>query len=566
MNSQQVQDIRLMYEAVYNEELREKAEEYNNTVYDEDIVEVATEYFYTYGLNSDGVDILIEKVGLDNFVEFVYGLSEDLVVLTEARSARRRSGGPSYDEVKAKIDAKEAAKKKAKKSAQERTETERKEPESKGPDTEAKAEQPKSKKPIRDAIARQILAGMERHRKATQTAGRLASETGKTLGKAASVAHEAGRRAGEHVKKHGLKSLANEEYIDEAGMDMFSTPAYKKSKADAAAKFYTQPVKPLPPYGNAPRGASGPHAADAAVGTQTLIKPYNARSVVPRFPGLTLPEPDNSVPRVNIPKFPSPKTRDDGRTEKPKRTPRETPIVTPPVAQKQKPPKVTTPPVVSQKPQLPKTPNPLMVDMPKGPGSMAPPEKPSVPASTGPRTPISPGSFGGGVGTKPTGMSGGTSTVRGLDRSVTSGLTTKPQDEAQKKAREKSALSQRVAGYRSGGPSAGVREEFDLFDYLLEYLVAEGYADTNQDALVLMANMSQEDLDEATRFFYKLQAKGKRGSKTAQAQLRSDADLETQKNRKIRQQQTRQRQEREPEEDERDHGSMSAAERNPSMR
>lgn len=180
--------------------MREKAEEYNNTVYDEDIVEVATEYFYTYGLNSDGVDILIEKVGLDNFVEFVYGLSEDLVVLTEARAARRRSGGPSYDEVKAKIDAKEAAKKQAKKSAQERTETERKEPESKGPDTEAKAEQPKSKKPIRDAIARQILAGMERHRKATQTAGRLASETGKTLGKAASVAHEAGRRAGEHVK------------------------------------------------------------------------------------------------------------------------------------------------------------------------------------------------------------------------------------------------------------------------------------------------------------------------------------------------------------------------------
>jgi hypothetical protein len=85
------------------------------------------------------------------------------------------------------------------------------EPESKGADTEAKAEQPKSKKPIRDAIARRILAGMKRHREATQTAGRLASETGKTLGKIASVTREAGRRAGEHVKKHGMKSLANEE-------------------------------------------------------------------------------------------------------------------------------------------------------------------------------------------------------------------------------------------------------------------------------------------------------------------------------------------------------------------
>lgn len=208
MNSQQIQDISLMYEAVYNDELREKAEEYNNEVTDEDIVEVATEYFYTYGLNSDGIEILIEKVGLDNFVEFVYSLSEDLMVLNEARSAKKRKGGPSYEEVKAKIEAKEAAKKRSKKAAQERTETERKEPESKGADTEAKTEQPKSKKPIRDAIARQILAGMERHRKGME----LARETGKTLGKIASVTHEAGRRAGEHVKKHGLKSLAKEEF------------------------------------------------------------------------------------------------------------------------------------------------------------------------------------------------------------------------------------------------------------------------------------------------------------------------------------------------------------------
>ena len=212
MNSQQVQDMRLMYEAVYNDELWELANEYNNTIYDEDIVEVATEYFYTYGLNEDGINILIEKVGLDNFVEFVYDLSEDLTILTEERSARgRRTGSESYADVKAKIDAKEAAKKKAKEEAQKRKESERMEPASNGADTESKKEQPKSKNPIKDAIARQILAGMKRHREATQTAGRLAGETGKTLGKIASVTLEAGRRAGEHVKKHGLKSLANEE-------------------------------------------------------------------------------------------------------------------------------------------------------------------------------------------------------------------------------------------------------------------------------------------------------------------------------------------------------------------
>jgi len=35
-------------------------------------------------------------------------------------------------------------------------------------------------------------------------------------------------------------------------------------------------------------------------------------------------------------------------------------------------------------------------------------------------------------------------------------------------------------------------EGVDLFDYLLEYLVAEGYADTNKAALAIMANMSEE--------------------------------------------------------------------------
>ena len=179
---------------------------YSNLNYNQDIVEVATEYFYTYGLNEDGIDILIEKVGLDNFVEFVYDLSEDLTILTEARSAKRRTGSESYADVKAKIDAKEAAKKEAKEAALKRKESERVEP---GADTESKKKQPKSKKPLRDALAKRILDGMERHRQATQTAGRLAGETGRTLGRIASLAGEAGRRGVEHVKTHGMKSLAN---------------------------------------------------------------------------------------------------------------------------------------------------------------------------------------------------------------------------------------------------------------------------------------------------------------------------------------------------------------------
>jgi len=73
-------------------------------------------------------------------------------------------------------------------------------------------------------------------------------------------------------------------------------------------------------------------------------------------------------------------------------------------------------------------------------------------------------------------------------------------------------------------------------------------------------------VDEATRLFYKLQAKGKRGSSTAKAQDTSDADLETQKNLKMKKQRQKQMRNREDDNDSRDHGSLSAAERNPNLR
>lgn len=72
-------------------------------------VEIATEYFYEMGLNENGIDILIEELGEEEFVNWVYDIAEEYT-LSEARSAKRRSGGKSYAEVKAEIDAKERAK------------------------------------------------------------------------------------------------------------------------------------------------------------------------------------------------------------------------------------------------------------------------------------------------------------------------------------------------------------------------------------------------------------------------------------------------------------------------
>jgi hypothetical protein len=46
------------------------------------------------------------------------------------------------------------------------------------------------------------------------------------------------------------------------------------------------------------------------------------------------------------------------------------------------------------------------------------------------------------------------------------------------------------------------QESYDLFDAILEYLVAEGYADTNAAAIKIMANMSEEWRESITEGAY----------------------------------------------------------------
>jgi len=66
---------------------------------------------------------------------------------------------------------------------------------------------------------------------------------------------------------------------------------------------------------------------------------------------------------------------------------------------------------------------------------------------------------------------------------------------------------------RGSGNAAArrMREEFegDLFDFILEHLVAEGYADTNEAALAIMANMSEEWREEIVDEGYKKLPVGK---------------------------------------------------------
>ena len=56
--------------------------------------------------------------------------------------------------------------------------------------------------------------------------------------------------------------------------------------------------------------------------------------------------------------------------------------------------------------------------------------------------------------------------------------------------RDSAGVERHTSGARM--PKKDQKESFDLFDYILEHLVAEGYADTNENALVIMTNMSEE--------------------------------------------------------------------------
>jgi len=415
MNSEQIKDMHLLYNAVYNEELREQFEEYNNTVYDEDIVEVATEYFYSYGLNADGIDILIEKIGLESFVEYVYELSEDLI-LTEARKVSKAKKQPGS------LRSRQQEKLAAQRAASDKKEVERTEPESRDAESEAKAEQPKSKKPertsIADRISNAIKSGVERHNKATATAGRLAGETGKTLGKLAKgvghIAGQFGAGAGT-VAKASKKAVVGEEV--EAWVNSLVEEGYDLSEYtwDDMYEIYLDEASPSNP--NLYTGRHGQTPQQYMAGRSDAGK---------RISGDERNGPASYTSRWY------------------KNSPTTAPGARP----------VNTPKVSNAELNYART------------------AHNSASGKDWNRV--------GGPKGLPKGKGGGNSA-----QDVTDDPNSKP-------------IAARWRNYTIGGSQgygiAGIKlaDSYDMFDYILEHLVAEGYADTNAEALVIMANMSEE--------------------------------------------------------------------------
>lgn len=220
-------------------------------------IEIATEYFYKEGLNEDGIDILIEKLGLEEFVNFVSDLSEEYI-LTEASETRLQKMAAKKNKIlvgpkgsKPQSTTKAAIKKmggitKKIGSSQKPSSTISKE--RKVAVKTAVAKQP-DKKPVRDAIARGILgavnaykAGMERHKAATATASRLAKETGKTIGKASKGVGHVAKEFGSGVTATGTAAkkvktaVVGEEITPKTSEDQNKTQQIQKPDPVAQAR------------------------------------------------------------------------------------------------------------------------------------------------------------------------------------------------------------------------------------------------------------------------------------------------------------------------------------------
>jgi hypothetical protein len=225
-------------------------------------VEIATEFFFEQGLNEDGVNILIEELGLEDFAQFVFDLVEEYT-LTEARRSGRiepvTKGGKSVANLKG--GAKTAAIKRLRAQKAASRSAEGSSSNSSGMKAalqrqsavaNAKKQQP-AKKPLKDRIAKGVLGainayqkGMERHRAATATASKavkVAAKGASEFGKGVA----SGVKTTAKVAKAAHKVLNNSYEMDEAvyggekkepeDKRMIVTAADKKANTKAWQKF-----------------------------------------------------------------------------------------------------------------------------------------------------------------------------------------------------------------------------------------------------------------------------------------------------------------------------------------
>jgi len=238
-----VQELRNLQEAYLNV--------YKNEQSNEKEVEIASHYFCEMGLNEIGVEILIEELGVEEFVEFVYDISENYY-LTEARAGRVRiepvtAKGTPFKSGKPTGKSLERLRKKKE---------ERKEAESSERPSGMKAalqrqdamvsaskQQPK-KKGLLDRVAGAVLKGIERHKAATSGMG---AATKVTAGKVGNAARAFAQGFTEETDLYNiiLSHLIDEGYADtEEAAECIMVNMSEEWRDDIVEKKYSFPLKP----------------------------------------------------------------------------------------------------------------------------------------------------------------------------------------------------------------------------------------------------------------------------------------------------------------------------------
>ncbi len=184
---------------------------------------LAAQYFYEMGLNENGIEILIEELGVSQFTDFVYDIAEESL-LVEARAGGSRiepklaSGKAIEGKPKAASLKRLRAQKEARREAEEKASAAkpsglRASLQRQSAIANAKKEQPK-KRGVLDRIAGAVLAGMERDKAAREKFGKAARETGAVIQKAAKGAGYVAREFGSGMStaaKVGKRVVTGEE-------------------------------------------------------------------------------------------------------------------------------------------------------------------------------------------------------------------------------------------------------------------------------------------------------------------------------------------------------------------
>ncbi len=208
-----------------------KKEEFEYELNEGWVANTAAKAFVEEGLNDEGVAILIEEMGLESFVDFVYDLGED-TMLSEARAGGVRvepvtKGGKAVGSLKG--GPKAAAIKRLRKEKQVRRDTESASSKPSGMKAalksqsdrakavkSAKSQQPK-KRGLLDKVAKTVLDGMDRHNKAMKKAKGDIETTKKVAKKAGKAAKSfgsgfvSGVKTASKAAKTGYKMATEEE-------------------------------------------------------------------------------------------------------------------------------------------------------------------------------------------------------------------------------------------------------------------------------------------------------------------------------------------------------------------